>query len=158
MKNKTIKSKIHIVFGLSALITLILLSVPSQPKVDVSLPVVTVYKSPTCGCCKKWVKHLQNSGFKVISKNRNSLDSIKEELGIPSDLKSCHTAKVGDYAVEDHVPASDIKQMLAEKPEIGGLGVPGMPMGSSGIEGSRKDNYKVFAFIKGKPTTVFSNH
>lgn len=97
------------------------------------------------------------TGF-VKSKNRNSLDLIKEEVGIPSDLKSCHPAKVGDYAVEGHVSASNIKQMLAEKPEIGGLGVPGMPMGSSCIEGSRKDNYQVFAFIKGKPTKVFSNH
>jgi len=97
------------------------------------------------------------TGF-VKSKNRNSLDSIKEELGIPSDLKSCYTRKIGDYVVEGHVPASDIKQMLAEKPEIDGLGVPGMPMGSPDMEGTREDKYKVFAFSKGKPTTVYSNY
>jgi hypothetical protein len=106
---------------------------------------IVVYKSPTCGCCGKWVKHMEDAGFSVDVENRGDLAPIKAELGVPGRMQSCHTAKVGDYIVEGHVPADLVKRMLDEKPDIKGLAVPGMPMGSPGMEGPRKDPYNVIA-------------
>ena len=106
---------------------------------------IVVYKSPTCGCCTKWVDHLEGAGFDVEVQDHNDLSPIKAEHGVPMRLQSCHTAKVGDYMVEGHVPADVIQRMLDEKPDIKGLAVPGMPMGSPGMEGPRKDNYSVIA-------------
>jgi len=106
---------------------------------------VVVYKSPTCGCCGKWVKHMQDAGFSVDVENRRDLALIKRELGVPTSMQSCHTAKVGDYIVEGHVPADLVMRMLEEKPDIKGLAVPGMPMGSPGMEGPRQDPYNVMA-------------
>ena len=106
---------------------------------------VVVYKSPTCGCCGKWVTHMEDAGFSVEVENRRDLAPIKHELGVPGRMQSCHTAKVGDYIVEGHVPADLVKRMLDEKPDIKGLAVPGMPMGSPGMEGPRKDPYNVIA-------------
>lgn len=90
---------------------------------------ILVYKSPTCGCCKKWVKHLKNEGFDVTTKNVSNVKPIKNEMGVESKFQSCHTVKVGKYFIEGHVSASDIKKLLNEKPDIKGLAVPGMPMG-----------------------------
>jgi hypothetical protein len=154
------KSKLGIFGGMAAFAiaaTLILFN-PKPTVADSHLPVVTVYKSPTCGCCGKWVKHMESSGFKVISKNRKNLDPIKKQFAIKQSFQSCHTAKIGDYVVEGHVPADDIKRMLKEKPAIDGLAVPGMPMGSPGMEGHRKDNYEVLVINKGDVTGVFSKH
>lgn len=98
------------------------------------LPMMTVYKSRSCGCCKLWVEHIEKSGFKVSVIETEDLNPIKIKLGVPKSLGSCHTAKVGDYFVEGHVPASDIKRLLSEKPDALGISVPGMPMGSPGME------------------------
>lgn len=125
---------------------------------DPALPIATVYKSPTCGCCGKWISHLEANGFKVIAKNRSDLAAIKQQLGIQPQYQSCHTAKIGNYIVEGHVPAADIKRMLAEQPDIDGLAVPGMPMGSPGMEGARKDNYDVLAIKQGSNPKVFNSH
>ena len=95
---------------------------------------IVVYKSPTCGCCGKWVKHMEDAGFSVDVEDRRDLTPIKAELGVPGRMQSCHTAKVGDYIVEGHVPADLVRRMLDEKPDIKGLAVPGMPMGSPGME------------------------
>ncbi|MFV1974012.1 MAG: DUF411 domain-containing protein [Thiohalobacterales bacterium] len=119
---------------------------------------ITVYKSPTCGCCTKWVSHLQENGFEVEPINRQNMNEVKTEAGIPRKLASCHTAMVGGYVIEGHVPAADIKRLLKERPEVAGLTVPGMPMGSPGMEGHRKDNYKVLTFTRTGDTTVFSRH
>ena len=121
-------------------------------------PVITVYKSPTCGCCGKWVDHLKSQGFTVDAKNRNDLDSIKRELGIHPSVQSCHTAKIGKYIVEGHVPAEDIKRMIKEKPKIDGLAVPEMPMGSPGMEGNTKDDYNVLAIKQGENPTIYNSH
>jgi hypothetical protein len=137
---------------------LILIFKTSHINADTALPVVTVYKSPTCGCCKKWVSHLESNGFKVDVNNLSNLDLVKKKFGIEPQFQSCHTAKIGNYVVEGHVPATDIKKMLAEKPDIYGLAVPGMPMGSPGMEGSRKDNYNVLAIKNGASPTIFSSH
>lgn len=120
--------------------------------------VITVYKSPTCGCCKKWVSHLEDHGFTVKSHNQNDMSAIKKKLGVAPNLQSCHTAKVGGYVIEGHVPASDIQQLLAEKPDIHGLTVPGMPMGSPGMEGHRKDAYDVLSIDKRGRTSVFNQY
>ncbi|PLY12696.1 MAG: CopG family transcriptional regulator [Sedimenticola sp.] len=119
---------------------------------------VVVYKSPTCGCCKGWVSHLQGNGFFVEVHDQRDMNPVKAELGVPRHLQSCHTAKVGDYVIEGHVPANDIKRLLEEKPAIAGLSAPGMPMGSPGMEGPRKDPYDVLTFQRGGKTTVYSRH
>ncbi len=118
---------------------------------------VVVYKSPTCGCCKNWVSHLQENGFSVEVHERRNMSPIKTELGVPRQLQSCHTAKVGGYVVEGHVPADVITRLLKEKPPVKGLAVPGMPMGSPGMEGPRKDAYDVVTFQENGKTTVFAS-
>lgn len=120
---------------------------------------VVVYKSPTCGCCKDWVKHMRQNGFSVDVHERNDVTPIKKQLGVPQHLQSCHTAKVGDYVIEGHVPADDIKRLLKEKPSVVGLTAPGMPMGSPGMDtGPRKDPYDVLTFKHSGKTTVFASH
>lgn len=119
---------------------------------------IMVYKSPTCGCCKKWVTHLEKEGFNVTTKDMQNMKPIKHQFGVQSQFQSCHTAKVGKYFIEGHVSASDIKRLLKEKPDIKGLSVPGMPMGSPGMEGHRKDKYDVIAIDKNNKATVYSKH
>ena len=106
---------------------------------------VVVYKSPTCNCCAKWVRHMKQAGFTVEVRNRSNINPIKTESGVPQSLQSCHTALVGDYVVEGHVPADLVQRLVQEKPDIKGLAVPGMPMGSPGMEGPRKEDYDVFS-------------
>src|SRR5687768_977208 len=96
--------------------------------------VVTVYKNAQCGCCNNWVEHLRKEGFSVTAKDVDDIAVIKSKLGVPASLGSCHTAIVGSYVVEGHVPAADIRKLLAEKPKVAGIGVPGMPMGSRSEE------------------------
>jgi len=119
---------------------------------------IVVYKSPTCGCCKKWVNHLRKEGFDVKAKDYNDMKPIKKRFGVKPEFQSCHTAKVGKYFIEGHVSASDIKRLLKEKPDIKGLSAPGMPMGSPGMEGHRKDKYNVIAIDKNNNATVYSQH
>lgn len=113
----------------------------SQP-----LPEVMVYKTPTCGCCSLWVNHLTENGFTVSTQDLTDLNPIKDKYGIEPRLQSCHTAVIGDYIFEGHVPAQFVKQVLEEKPDIRGLTVPGMPIGSPGMEqGNRRDPYDVLS-------------
>jgi hypothetical protein len=120
---------------------------------------IHVYKSPTCGCCGDWIDHLEENGFDVKATNSNDMGRIKAEAGLIPGLGSCHTAYVGDYVVEGHVPAEDIKRLLSEAPQATGLSVPGMPAGSPGMEmGNRKDPYKVILFNGEGQTRVFSQH
>lgn len=106
-------------------------------------PVVNVYKSEYCGCCTEWVNHLEAQGFTVKAQNVKSPTDYREQFGIPDKLGSCHSGMVQGYALEGHVPAAEIRRLLAEKPKAKGLAVPSMPMGSPGMEGSRKDAYDV---------------
>lgn len=106
-------------------------------------PVIEVYKSALCGCCSEWVKHLKAEGFAVKALDVDNPSDYREKFGIPNALGSCHTSKVGNYAIEGHVPANEIKRLLAEKPMAKGLAVPSMPLGSPGMEGPRKDAYDV---------------
>lgn len=121
---------------------------------------ITVYKSPACGCCGKWIEHLQAAGFQVKvmeTPDANELIAVKERHGITPQLAACHTALVGDYVVEGHVPADVIKKMLAEHPAIRGIAVPGMPVGSPGMEGPAPQHYDVLAFDAAGHTSVYAS-
>ena len=123
-------------------------------------PTVVVNKTPTCGCCGLWVKHLQAAGFAVQVHNLENLAPIKERVGVPFGMGSCHTAEVDGYFVEGHVPAEDIKRLLRERPQAKGLAVPGMPAGSTGMEvaSGRVDRYDVLLVGKDGKTSVFASH
>ena len=120
---------------------------------------VEVYKSPSCGCCSLWVEHMKNSGFEVEIHNVRNVTPFRERFGVPDSAASCHTALVGGYAIEGHVPAADVKRLLREKPKAVGIAVPGMVQGSPGMEqGGGKDPYNVVLFNARGRTTVFSAH
>jgi len=121
---------------------------------------ITVYKDPSCGCCKKWVEHLRANGFVPEVHDRSDMDALKDSLGVPAALRSCHTGVVGKYVIEGHVPAADVKQLLATMPaKTVGIAAPGMPAGSPGMEmGGRVDRYDVIAFAPGGATRVFARH
>jgi hypothetical protein len=108
--------------------------------------VMTVHKDPSCGCCTEWVKHLQQAGFVTRVTESRDLDRVKTRLGVPPDLAACHSAEIGGYLVEGHVPAEAIKRLLGEKPAATGIAVPGMPVGSPGMEGGRPEMYEVVLF------------
>lgn len=122
------------------------------------LPVVKVWKNPSCGCCGKWVEHMRKAGFRVEVTAVQNLTPIKRMAGIPENLESCHTAVVGGYRIEGHVPADDVKRLLKTKPEIDGLSVPGMPVGSPGMEGGTPEPYEVLGFKRSGETVVFARH
>jgi len=120
-------------------------------------PQMTVYKSATCGCCSKWVEHMQANGFDVKTINVDDIDKVKRERGVPADAASCHTGIVNGYVVEGHVPADAVLKVLKEKPAIAGIAVPGMPMGSPGMEvpGGQKDAFNIVAFDKAGKTSIY---
>lgn len=121
-------------------------------------PSVTVYKSPTCGCCTKWVSHLRDAGFAVTAVDVRDLQRIKTENGVSREISSCHTAVVDGYVLEGHVPATDVLRLLDERPQVTGLTVPGMPIGSPGMEGPNPERYVVYAFDSRGRTTPFATH
>ena len=125
-----------------------------------SLPVVEMTKRPNCGCCNAWANHLRAEGFKVKITESDALRNVKRRAGIPQDLDACHTAKVGGYVVEGHVPADDIKRLLAERPGVKGIAVPGMPIGSPGMEmdDGQTEAYDVIAFDGEGETKVFQSY
>jgi hypothetical protein len=151
--------KTHLLYtglGLAAL-TLVIgagLSTAAQKPVTVQ-----VYKTPTCGCCSLWVKHLEANGFVTKVTDMDDLSAVKQTYGVPARASSCHTAVVDGYAIEGHVPAADVRRLLKERPKVAGLAVPGMPLGSPGMEvGNQKQPYDVLAFEKGGATKVFSSY
>jgi hypothetical protein len=121
-------------------------------------PTITVYKDPSCGCCKSWIEHLIKHGYQVDAKDTPQMTEIKRSLGVPDRLSACHTAVVNGYLIEGHVPAADIARLLKEKPKVAGLAVPGMPMGSPGMEGPSKQHYQVLSFDKAGKTKVFASY
>ncbi|HEU5153593.1 MAG TPA: DUF411 domain-containing protein [Gemmatimonadales bacterium] len=120
-------------------------------------PEMTVYKTPTCGCCSKWVDHVKAAGFTVKTIDQSDLSEIKADLGVTKALSSCHTALVGGYVIEGHVPAADIQRLLKEHPKIAGLAAPGMPGAGPGMDTS-KEPYDVLAFDASGKTTVWAHH
>jgi hypothetical protein len=129
----------------------------AQQQAPKNLPKVTVYKSATCGCCAKWNAHMTAAGFDVTSNDLPDVTPVKDKNGVPAAVRSCHTALVGPYVVEGHVPADLVKKLLAERPAgVVGIATPGMPMGSPGMEGASKDTYNVVTFDKTGKTTVYA--
>ena len=143
-----------LVLGLAALPLATLARPPQKTLVE-------VWKDPSCGCCKDWVKHLEDDGF-AVKVNETGNNAVRAKLGIPAKLGSCHTALVGGYAIEGHVPARDIRRLLKEKPEAVGLSVPGMVVGSPGMDGpvydGRRDPYDVVLVLKTGGSRVYSSY
>jgi hypothetical protein len=115
-----------------------------------------VYKDPNCGCCHNWVEIMRTAGFEVSVRDTSDMSSIKTRYKVGRPLVSCHTALVGGYVVEGHVPADVIRKLLADKPKVLGIAVPGMPVGSPGMEGTPKQAYEVLTFDAAGKTTVFA--
>ena len=122
-------------------------------------PEISVYKNASCGCCKKWVEHMEKSGWTVTAHDVPDVGVYKKKYGVPDNLGSCHTAIVtSGYVVEGHVPADLIDKLVAARPsDVIGLAVPGMVQGSPGMESGRSDKYDVIAFSKGGKTKVFAS-
>ena len=145
--------------GLAILATLASAHAPAPRALESMATKVTVYKDQYCGCCKLWIEHLRAHGFEVVSHDTPDVTQAKRTGAVPEKLYSCHTAFVGGYVVEGHVPAADIQRLLRDKPKVAGIAVPGMPVGSPGMEsGSRKDRYDVVAFTRDGRTSVFARH
>ena len=121
-------------------------------------PQIIVFKDPTCGCCGKWAEHLRNNGFDVKIQEVSNTAGYRRKYGIPDTLRSCHTAVVDEYAIEGHVPAADIQRLLKEHPKAKGLAVPGMPVGSPGMEGVRAEVYSVMMFDAGGHASVYQSY
>jgi hypothetical protein len=152
IKNKTI---IGIIFSIIITVTggfVFMQRVNAEPE-------MTVYKSPTCGCCGKWITHMEENGFQIKAVDVLEMNIVKEKYGVNRELASCHTAMIDGYVVEGHVPADDVKRLLSEKPDVLGLSVPGMPVGSPGMEmGDRVDRYSVIVIDKEGSTQVFNQY
>lgn len=119
---------------------------------------IEVFKSPYCGCCEKWIGHMERSGFKVNAHNVNDVPAARKNLGMPDRLGSCHTAKVGGYVIEGHVPAADVQRLLKEKPKAIGLAAPGMPQGSPGMETTTPAPYETLLVLIDGSARVFARH
>ena len=130
----------------------------AAPAFTEELPAMTIWKSPWCGCCGKWVEHMRAAGFEVQVNEVEDLSVVKRMAAVPNDLESCHTARVGGYTVEGHVPAADIIRLLDEQPDAHGLVVPDMPSGSPGMGNGERDPYDVLLLRRDGETEVFSSH
>lgn len=120
---------------------------------------IEVYRSPSCGCCGKWIQHLKENKFSVKDYVTNDVQLIKDKYGVSAEMSSCHTAIVNGYVVEGHVPAADIIKMITDKPNIAGISVPGMPVGTPGMDmGGKKDAYQVVSFDKDNNYKTFNSY
>ena len=128
------------------------ISSPSQS----SGPLITVFKTPTCGCCGKWVEHLKANGFTVKVQEVNDTSAYERQYRVPRSMVSCHTAVVNGYTIEGHVPAEEIKRLLSERPRVVGLAVPGMPVGSPGMDAAHSDAYSVFVFDESGHSSIYA--
>lgn len=119
-------------------------------------PEITVFKSPTCGCCRQWVEHARAAGFRVVAHDTTDLDGVMRRYGVPPRLSSCHTAVVGGYVIEGHVPADVISRLLRERPHVAGLAVPGMPASAPGMDLPSQARYDVVTFDRAGTTSVYT--
>ena len=136
--------------------------VTAKNQENIDIPEVLSYRSASCGCCKKWVNHLRDNGLEVVDKIVEDVSVIKNQYQIPNNLRSCHSAQIANYMIEGHVPIESINKLFREKPNIKGIAVPGMPLGSPGMEmhsheshSHDYENYKVVSFSKTGKTKIF---
>ncbi|MDP3857654.1 MAG: DUF411 domain-containing protein [Stagnimonas sp.] len=150
------RRELVLALGLIPLVGLVRAAPASAPPTEVQ-----VWKEPTCGCCKDWIAHLESNGFKVFV-NTGGTNAARARLGIPQNMASCHTALVGGYAVEGHVPAREIRRLLREKPTAAGLSAPGMPIGAPGMDtpayNGKKNPYNVMLVAKDGSATVYQKY
>lgn len=134
-------------------------SAGSRPSpVPATAPAILVYKSPTCGCCTKWAEHMRKAGFAVTLEHPADLDAIKRQMGVLRTHASCHTAVVGGYVVEGHVPSADLRRLLKERPDARGLTVPGMPLAAPGMDGPNTMGFDVLLIHRDGTTSVFARY
>ena len=152
--------KTTLIYSAAAMLIAGAIGVSAQQSSATAKPTAVVYKTSSCGCCKMWVEHLKANGFTVEAKDVSSdeVRAVSKAAGLKDDDTSCHTAKIGGYIVEGHVPASDIQRLLKEKPAIAGIAAPGMPQGSPGMEQGSKEPFDVVAFTKDGKTRLYSKH
>jgi hypothetical protein len=152
--------KTTLIYSAAAILMAGAIGVSAQQSAPTAKPTAVVYKTSSCGCCKMWVEHLKANGFTVEAKDvsADEVRAVSKAAGLKDDDTSCHTAKIGGYIVEGHVPASDIQKMLKEKPAIAGIAAPGMPQGSPGMEQGSKEPYDVVAFTKDGKTKLYAKH
>jgi hypothetical protein len=147
------KGFVAIVIAVGALAAAVAAAQRPQP------PTVEVYKDPSCGCCALWVKHLEANGFATRVKDVEDIAAFKTQHGVPAKARSCHTGVVNGYVIEGHVPAADVKRLLKERPAVSGLAVPGMPVGSPGMEvGNTVQPYDVLTFDKQGQMRVYASY
>ena len=143
----------------AAALAIVAFTAPAQQRPAQQATRMVVYKSPTCGCCTKWVDIMRANGFAVEVHDQDDVTPIKDASGVPESARSCHTAQVGGYVVEGHVPVADIRRLLRERPQVAGIAAGGMPVGSPGMEvGNRRDAYDVVSFTQNGRTAVFERH
>lgn len=143
---------------LGVLVSMLLMAPAAPAQQPAPLPLMKVWKTPTCGCCGKWVQHMEAAGFRVEVTDVDDVDPVKKANGLPLRLASCHTALVGGYVVEGHVPAGDVRRLLREKPAILGLAAPGMPAGSPGMDVPGSPAYDVLSVARDGTTSVYATH
>jgi len=120
---------------------------------------MTVYRSPSCGCCGVWIEHAKHHGFQITDITTDDMEAVKREHNIPRDLASCHTTIIDGYVMEGHIPVDDIKRFLKQTPNVVGLTVPGMPLGTPGMEaGDRKQPFDILAFDRNGQVQVFKHY
>ena len=136
--------------------------ISAETQENIDIPKVVSYRSASCGCCKKWINHLRDNGLKVVDNIVEDVSVIKNQYQIPNNLRSCHSAQIDNYTIEGHVPIESINKLFSEKPNIKGIAVPGMPLGSPGMEmhsheshSHDYENYKVVSFSKTGKTKIF---
>lgn len=135
------------------------LGLPQGAMATVNPALITVWKNPDCGCCKEWIAHLQKNGFEVLAKDVPDTAPIRQKLGLPAKFGACHTAQMGAYVLEGHVPAQEVRRLLREQPRAVGLAVPGMPVGSPGMEvGKRQDPYDVLLVLADGSSRVYQSY
>jgi len=142
-----------------AVVSLVAVACSQKTQTTQAGPEIIVYKSPSCSCCALWASYLRDSGFKVTVQAMNDVDSMRQQFGVPAPLAACHTARVGGYTIVGHVPVADIERLLKERPAIAGLAVPGMPVGSPGMErGTVREAYDVMTFDEHGQTSVYQTY
>ena len=145
--------------GLVTIAAMIVLWSDPSMAADSKASQITVYRDPSCSCCGGWIAHLAASGFQPIEISTLNMDTLKQQHSVPNDLSSCHTAVIQGYVIEGHVPVEDIKRLLAEHPKVAGIAVPGMPVGTPGMEnGDQREPFTVFSFDKQGNAVPFNQY